>query len=39
MLEVKGLTKCFRGLTAVDNVSFQIRPGEILGYVSEEPHL
>ena len=33
MLEVKGLTKRFRGLTAVDNVSFQIRPGEILGYL------
>ena len=33
MLEVKNLTKRFRGLTAVDNVSFQIRPGEILGYL------
>lgn len=33
MLEVKGLTKRFRGLTAVDNVSFQIRLGEILGYL------
>jgi len=33
MLEVKGLTKRFRGFTAVDNVSFQIRPGEILGYL------
>lgn len=33
MLEVKHLTKRFRGLTAVDNVSFHIRPGEILGYL------
>jgi len=33
MLEVKDLTKRFRGFTAVDNVSFQIRPGEILGYL------
>jgi ABC-2 type transport system ATP-binding protein len=33
MLEVKGLSKRFRGLTALDNVSFQIRPGEILGYL------
>lgn len=33
MLEVKNLTKRFCGLTAVDNVSFHIRPGEILGYL------
>lgn len=33
MLEVENLTKRFRGLTAVDHVSFQIRPGEILGYL------
>ena len=33
MLEVKNLTKRFRGLTAVDDVSFHIRPGEILGYL------
>jgi len=33
MLEVKDLTKRFRGFTAVDNVSFQIRSGEILGYL------
>lgn len=33
MLEVKNLTKRFRGLTAVDNVSFHIHPGEILGYL------
>lgn len=33
MLEVKNITKRFRGLTAVDNVSFEIHPGEILGYL------
>lgn len=33
MLEVKNLTKRYRGLTALDSVSFQIRPGEILGYL------
>jgi len=33
MLQVKNLTKRYRGLTAVDNVSFEIRPGEILGYL------
>lgn len=33
MLEVKNITKRFRGLTVVDNVSFHIRPGEILGYL------
>jgi ABC-2 type transport system ATP-binding protein len=33
MLEVCGLTKKFNGLAAVENVSFTLRPGEILGYV------
>lgn len=33
MLEVRGLTKRFSRTTAVDNVSFAIRPGEILGYL------
>lgn len=33
MLEAKNLTKRFRGLTALNNVSFEIRPGEILGYL------
>ncbi len=33
MLEICNLTKRFRGVTAVDNVSFTIRPGEILGYI------
>jgi len=33
MLEVRGLTKRFRSLTVVDQVSFTIRPGEITGYL------
>lgn len=33
MLEVRGLTKRFRSLAAVDNVSFTIRAGEITGYL------
>ena len=31
LLEVAGLTKKFGGFTAVDNVSFSVAPGEILG--------
>jgi ABC-2 type transport system ATP-binding protein len=33
MLEVKALSKSYRRLPAIDNVSFRIRPGEIVGYV------
>ena len=33
MLEVRGLTKRYAGTLAVDHVSFQISPGEIMGYV------
>ena len=33
MLEVSGLTKRFGGLVAVRNLSFSIRPGEILGLI------
>lgn len=33
MLEVRNLTKRFSGIPAVDNVSFQIRRGQILGYL------
>jgi ABC-2 type transport system ATP-binding protein len=33
MLEIRSLTKRYDGFTAVDNVSFEIRPGEILGYL------
>ena len=33
MLEVKALSKSYRGLPAIDNVSFAVRAGEIVGYV------
>lgn len=33
MLEVRGLTKRYKRIPAVDNVSFTIRPGEIMGYL------
>jgi ABC-2 type transport system ATP-binding protein len=33
MLEVRGLSKRYRGFTAVRDVSFRIWPGEILGYL------
>ena len=33
MFEARALTKRYSGLLAVDRVSFQIRPGEILGYL------
>jgi ABC-2 type transport system ATP-binding protein len=33
MLEVKSLSKSYRGLQAIDNINFAIRPGEIVGYV------
>jgi ABC-2 type transport system ATP-binding protein len=33
MLEVKGLSKSYRGLPAIDRVSFRIGAGEIVGYV------
>jgi ABC-2 type transport system ATP-binding protein len=33
MLDVRGLTKRYRRIPAVEDVSFQIRPGEILGYL------
>src|SRR6202020_376856 len=33
MLEVKALSKSYRGLPAIDKVSFRIRAGEIVGYV------
>src|SRR5260370_40328876 len=33
MLEVKGLSKSYRGLPAIDEVSFCVRAGEIVGYV------
>ncbi len=33
MLELRNVTKSFRGITAVDDVSFSARPGEITGYL------
>jgi ABC-2 type transport system ATP-binding protein len=33
MLEVRRLTKLYNGVPAVNQVSFSIRPGEILGYL------
>jgi len=33
MLEVRGLTKRFRGLAVVDHVDFKVVPGEITGYL------
>jgi ABC-2 type transport system ATP-binding protein len=33
VLEVRSLTKRYRGVRAVEDVSFTVRPGEILGYV------
>ena len=33
MLEVRHLSKRFNGIPAVDDVSFAVRPGEILGYI------
>ena len=33
MLEVKALCKSYRRLPAIEDVSFRIRPGEIVGYV------
>jgi ABC-2 type transport system ATP-binding protein len=33
MLEVRDLTKRFRGHTVVDHVNFAVRPGEITGYL------
>lgn len=33
MLELRNVTKRFRGTLAVDNVSFAVRPGEVTGYL------
>jgi len=33
MLEIRNLSKRYNGISAVEDVSFAIRPGEILGYV------
>ncbi|MBD3359974.1 MAG: ATP-binding cassette domain-containing protein [Candidatus Buchananbacteria bacterium] len=31
MIQVENLTKKFEGFTAIDNISFEIKPGEIIG--------
>jgi len=33
MLEVSGLTKYYSGIPAIKDVSFSVRPGEVLGYL------
>lgn len=33
MLEVQNLSKRYRGIPAVDGVSFHVRPGEVVGYL------
>ena len=33
MLQARGLTKRYGGLLALDKVSFELRPGEIVGYL------
>ena len=33
MLELKGITKKFQVFPAVNNVSFEVKPSEILGYL------
>lgn len=33
MLEVRSVTKCYSSVPAVENVSFTIAPGQVLGYI------
>jgi ABC-2 type transport system ATP-binding protein len=33
MLSIQNLTKRYRGIPAIDNVSFKVAPGEIVGYL------
>jgi len=33
MIEVSGLVRRFNGLTAVNRLSFQVRPGELFGFL------
>jgi ribose transport system ATP-binding protein len=35
VLEVKDLTKRFRGVVALDGVSFEVRPHEVVGLIGE----
>lgn len=33
MLEVQGLCKRYRGIPAIENINFVVRPGEVVGYL------
>jgi len=33
MLEIRGVSKCFGTTVALDEVSFELRPGEVFGVV------
>ncbi len=33
MIEIRNLTKCFGPITAVDDLSFRVQPGEVLGFL------
>ena len=33
MLQVRDITKRYRGTAAVENVSFELKPGEVCGYL------
>jgi ABC-type branched-subunit amino acid transport system ATPase component len=33
MLQARGLTRRYGGLLALDHVSFELHPGEIVGYL------
>ena len=33
MLELRNVSKRFSGIAAVDNISFQARPSEVIGYL------
>jgi ABC-2 type transport system ATP-binding protein len=33
MLELRNVSKSYRSIPAVEDVSFQLKPGEVLGYL------
>ena len=35
IIQVKGLTKSFKNLTAVDNLSFSVREGDVYGFLGQ----